>query len=170
MKIKGAYEITPKPFKDFRGIFRRNFCMDEMKIFMNTQKIMQANLSFNYKKYTLRGFHYQLGAHAEGKLLTCLSGEIFDVVIDLRRNSPTFLKCEKIILNEKNMKSLFVPRGCANAFMTLKSKTLVHYYCTNRFYPKSEKGIRYNDSIVKIKWPKKPTVISKKDLEWDDYN
>jgi dTDP-4-dehydrorhamnose 3,5-epimerase len=169
LKIKGAYEILPEPFKDSRGIFRRNFCMDEMKVFMKNEKIFQANLSFNQKKYTLRGFHYQLGKHAEGKLLTCLNGEIFDVLIDLRKNSPTYLKNEKIILSEKNMKSLFVPKGCANAFLTLKDKTFVHYYCTNRFYPKSENGIRYNDPIVKAIWPKKPSVISNKDLSWKNY-
>ena len=85
-KIKDVYIIKPSPFKDNRGVFRRNYCKDEMKIFMKKQKIVQANLSFNYKKLTLRGFHYQKGRKAEGKLLTCLSGEIYDVVVDLRKN------------------------------------------------------------------------------------
>lgn len=169
LKISGAYLIEPKPFIDSRGFFRRNFCKNEMKIFMKNEKIVQANISYNAQKHTLRGFHYQTGKHAEGKLLTCLNGEIFDVLIDLRKNSKTYLKCEKIILNEKNMRSLFVPKGCANAFLTLKNKTLVHYYCTNIYSPKFEKGIRFNDPIIKVKWPKKPSIISEKDKSWKDF-
>ena len=92
LKISGAYLIKPKPFIDSRGFFRRNFCEDEMKIFMKNEKIVQANISYNVKKYTLRGFHYQTDKYAEGKLLTCLNGEIFDVLIDLRKNSKTYLK------------------------------------------------------------------------------
>ena len=85
LKISGAYLIEPKPFIDSRGFFRRNFCRNEMKIFMKNEKIVQANISYNAQKHTLRGFHYQTGKHAEGKLLTCLNGEIFDVLIDLRK-------------------------------------------------------------------------------------
>ena len=165
-KIKDVYIIKPSPFKDNRGVFRRNYCKDEMKIFMKKQKIVQANLSFNYKKLTLRGFHYQKGRKAEGKLLTCLSGEIYDVVVDLRKKSPTYLKTVKIKLNDKNMQSIFIAKGCANAFLTLKNKTLVHYYCTEKYNPKFEGGVRYNDPALKINWPFKPKIISKKDISW----
>ncbi len=168
-KIKGVFIIDPSPFKDDRGIFRRNFCKDEMKIFIKNEKIMQANLSLNYKKFTLRGFHYQKGSKAEGKLLSCLNGEIYDAVLDLRKNSPTYLKTFEIKLSDKNMRSIFIPKGCANAFLTLKNNTLVHYYCTNKYNPKYENGIRFNDPTFKIKWPNQPKVISRKDKNWDNF-
>ncbi len=168
-KIKDVYIVIPSPFKDARGIFRRNFCEDEMKIFMKNSRIMQANLSFNYKKFTLRGFHYQKGPKAEGKLLTCLAGEIHDVLIDLRKRSTTYLKTLEVNLSEKNMKSIFIPKGCANAFLTLKSKTLIHYYCTNKYNPQYENGIRFNDPILKVKWPSRPKIISNKDNSWKNF-
>jgi len=168
-KILGVFLIKPTPVKDNRGMFRRNFC--EREFFKNkiVNKVHQANISENKYKYTLRGFHYQIGKYKEGKTLSCLAGEIYDVVVDLRKKSKTYKKWISFKLNDKNRYSIHVPPGCANAFLTLKKNCIIHYYCSKSYAPKFEKGIRYDDPAFKFKWPKKPNVISKKDLSHKNF-
>ncbi len=162
-KIKGVYLIKPTPYKDKRGVFRRNYCEKEFSKNKINHIIKQANISENLYKHTLRGFHYQDYPFGEDKTLTCIKGSIYNVTLDLRKKSKTYKKWLSFYINDKNKYSIHVPKGCANAFLTLTNNTIVHYYCSQKYYPKKEKGIRYNDPIFKIKWPKKPRIISKKD-------
>ncbi len=167
-KIAGVYIIKNSPFKDCRGSFTRLFC--EKEIGKKTKfKLKQSNLSFNKSKYTLRGFHYQTGKFSEKKILKCIKGKIFDIVVDLRKNSPTYKRYISFILDDKNNKSLLLPKGCANAFLTLADNSMILYY-TNNFYNKNfEKGLRFNDPNFNFKWPKVPRVISKKDMSYNDF-
>ena len=162
-KIKGVYVIKPEPFKDKRGMFRRHFCKKELKKIGIETSVQQANISENPKRGTLRGFHYQKKPHQEAKTISCLKGSFFDVIIDLRKNSPTYKKWQSFVITEKNRFSLHIPKGCANAFLTLENNTLIHYYCSNSYNPKFESGVLFNDPALKIKWPFKPIHISEKD-------
>ena len=162
-KLKGVYVIKPEPFKDKRGMFRRHFCKKELKKIGIETSVQQANISENPKRGTLRGFHYQKKPHQEAKTISCLKGSFFDVIIDLRKNSPTYKKWQSFVITEKNRFSLHIPKGCANAFLTLENNTLIHYYCSNSYNPKFESGVLFNDPALKIKWPFKPIHISEKD-------
>ena len=168
-KIKGVYLIKPEPYKDKRGIFRRIFCQKEFKKNYLESLIKQANISENKFKYTLRGFHYQINPYEEDKTLTCVKGSIYDIVVDLRPRSETYLKWCSFQIDEKNKHLIHVPKGCANAFLTLKNNTLVQYNSSEFYKPEYEKGIRYNDPLFKFKWPKKPKIISDKDLSHPNY-
>lgn len=168
-KINGCYEIEPKLIGDKRGFFYRTLCVNELKKIYLNKPIVQINTSFSSQKGTLRGMHYQSSPFSEDKIITCLQGEIFDVVLDLRKKSKTFKKWIGRKLNDKNRKMLVVPRGCAHGFLTLKKNTLVTYYVTNFYNSKKEGGVRYNDKCFKINWPQKIRNISKKDINWDNY-
>lgn len=163
--VIGCFVIKPHLHKDLRGSFNRAFCKREIqKLFKFDVK--QTNISFNRKKSTLRGFHYQKKKLEESKIINCISGKIFNCVIDLRKKSKTFLKQFNIELSQKNRLSVIVPPGCANAYLTLENNSTV-YYIMNSFYKKgSYDGIRFNDPIVKIKWPIKPKIILSRDLNY----
>mgnify|MGYP001202890775 CR=1 FL=1 len=168
-KIKGLYLIKPSPFKDKRGFFRRNFCEDLFNKNKINSNVKQANISENNNKFTLRGFHYQKKPYGEDKTITCIKGAIYNVTIDLRKKSKTYKKWKAFRLSEINRYSVHVPKGCANAFLTLIDKTIVHYYCSQRYYPNAERGVRYNDKIFNIRWPHKPKIISEKDKKHQNY-
>ena len=167
--ISGVFIIEPEPFVDDRGIFRRHFCEKEFTMAGITPEIQQCNVSENLNAYTLRGFHYQLPPHAESKTLTCFRGKMYDIVVDLRVESPTYLKWIGIELTSDNRKSLHVPAGCANAFLTLEDDTLIYYFCSRSYKPELELGIRYNDPSFKFIWPAEPKFISTKDMNHPDY-
>lgn len=168
-KIKGVYLIEPEPFVDDRGVFRRHFDQKEFKDKSITTRIVQANISENKYQYTLRGFHYQIPPYEEGKTLSCIKGAIFDIVVDVRPKSPTYLKWISFELDESNRKAIHIPPGCANAFLTLKDNCIIHYYCSQFYNPKAEKGIRYNDPLFNFKWPHSPKVISDKDKNHQNF-
>lgn len=168
-KIKGVYLIDPEPFVDDRGVFRRHFDQKEFKDNSITTRIVQANISENKYQYTLRGFHYQIPPYEEGKTLSCVKGAIFDIVVDVRPKSPTYLKWISFELDESNRKAIHIPPGCANAFLTLKDNCIIHYYCSQFYNPKAEKGIRYNDPLFNFKWPHPPKVISDKDKSHQNF-
>ena len=168
-KINGVLKIIPEAYQDDRGIFRRHFCVDEFKKNNIDHEVMQANISENFHKNTLRGFHYQIGDYAEGKTLSCLRGSIYDIIVDLRKTSKTYKQWISFELSDINKYSIHIPRGCANAFLTLQDECIIHYYCSNNYHPASEKGIRYNDPSFDFKWPIEPKIISNKDLNHDDF-
>ena len=168
-EIKGVWIIYPTPFEDERGLFRRHFCNEEFLKNDIEINISQSNVSENKYKKTLRGFHYQLAPNQEAKTLSCFKGSIFDIVVDLREDSPTYKKWISAELTEKNRSMIHVPKGCANAFMTLDDNSIIHYYCSDPYAPTSEKGIRYNDPSFDFKWPYEPQIISQKDLSHPDY-
>jgi dTDP-4-dehydrorhamnose 3,5-epimerase len=168
-ELPGVFLIEPNPFRDDRGVFRRHFCAKEFAQHGIASNVEQANVSENTHALTLRGFHYQLPPHGEGKTLSCLRGRIHDIVVDLRPESPTFKQWRKFVLDEENRLSLHVPPGCANAFLTLVDRCLVQYYCSHAYAPASERGIRYNDRLFAFQWPEEPRHISDKDRSWPDF-
>jgi dTDP-4-dehydrorhamnose 3,5-epimerase len=161
--------IEPNPFEDERGSFRRHFCEKEFSENGIESFIRQANVSENKSKFTLRGFHYQIGASAEGKTLSCISGSIYDIIVDVREDSPTFKKWMYFKINSKNKQSIHIPPGCANAFFTLEENCIIHYYCSQSYNSEAERGIRYNDPLFNFIWPSEPKVISKKDKNHPDF-
>ena len=168
-KIEGVKLIQHKPYIDRRGYFTRIYCEKMFKKIGITKKIKQENFSFNKDKLTLRGFHYQKEPFSQDKTLHCVVGSIYDIVVDLRKKSKTYLKWINFNLNSFDNFSLYVPKGCANAFLTLEPNTLVHYNFFYEYVPSSYKGIRYNDPLFKFKWVKRPKIISQKDLNYPNY-
>lgn len=168
-KIKGVYLIEPEPFHDSRGMYRRHFCQREFKNHGITAKIAQANIVENKLRYTLRGFHYQKPPFGEAKTLSCIKGAAYDIVLDIDPKSPTYLQWIGFKLDDKNRNSLYIPPSCTHAILTLQDNTLIHYYTTEFYNPKSEGGIRYNDPYFKFKWPHEPKIISEKDKNHPDF-
>jgi dTDP-4-dehydrorhamnose 3,5-epimerase len=162
INIPGLFLINTKPFLDHRGVFLKIFNKDAYKKNKLNYKISDINLSTSLKKYTLRGMHYQTGKFSETKTIHCIKGSIYDVILDLRKNSPTFKKWTSFIIKNNNY-MIQIPAGCAHGFLTLEKNTTVIYFSSKKHNPKYEKVIRYDDPSFKIKWPKKPTSISKKD-------
>ena len=168
-KLAGVFLIQPEPFVDNRGMFRRQFCQQEFARNGITIDIRQTNISENTARHTLRGFHYQRAPHLEGKVITCIAGAFHDIVVDLRPESPSYLQWVGFELNDKNRLSVFVPPGCANAYLTLEDKTWLHYSHSEFYTPGSEGGIRYDDPLFRFEWPAKPAVISDKDAKVPDF-
>lgn len=168
-KIKNVFLIEPEPFTDERGIYRRHFCRKEFKDLNINFRIAQANIVENKKAYTLRGFHFQKPPFREGKLLSCIKGAAYEIVLDINPKSPTYLQWISVEINDTNRFSLYVPPECTHAILTLKPNTIVHYYTTEFYTPASEGGIRWNDPYFNFKWPRKPKVISQKDKNHPDF-
>ena len=171
LNIKDAFLIKPEKNYDLRGAFFRTFCQKEMNKYGLNFKINQCNLSYNKKKYTFRGLHYSSNSHKENKILFVVNGSIENHMIDLRKNSNTYLKKIKLKLDSAKNNLIYVPTGCANGFLTLKKNTLVHYYMDNFFNKKKliYKGIRYSDPFFKIKTERIPVVISKNDQNLSNF-
>lgn len=167
--FKDVFVITKEPFEDERGKFMRTFCTKEFKEYGLPIDLLQTNLSITYEKDTIRGMHRQVGEGAEDKLVQCIKGAIYDVIIDLRKNSPTYKKYFGIELSEENNKMLLVPRGFAHGFLTLSKDVYVMYQVSNYYNPTSEKGVRWNDPAFGIKWPCKNPILSDKDTSWEDF-
>ena len=165
-KIKGVYIITPEPREDSRGYFTRVFAKEELKKIGIDFSIVHINRSLTVDKGTIRGIHYQKAPREEDKIIQCLSGKIFDVALDLRRNSRTFGQWISQVLDSKNKKMLLLPKGCAHGFQTLEKNTIVEYFVTEYYAPYSELGIRYNDPFFNIDWPIKNAIVSEKDANW----
>jgi dTDP-4-dehydrorhamnose 3,5-epimerase len=168
--IEGLVLIRPEVFEDNRGAFRRNFCAKELKENGIEFSVLQGNVSENKSIFTLRGFHYQKKPSNESKILTPITGGIHNVVIDLRSDSPTFLKSVALNVLSSNRDSLHVPAGCANAFLTTAADTIVHYYMGDYFKPESYAGFRYNDPYFDVQWPHAPMVISDRDAAFPDFS
>ncbi|MCX6312551.1 MAG: dTDP-4-dehydrorhamnose 3,5-epimerase [Bacteroidetes bacterium] len=161
--IEGCFIIEPQLISDDRGWFARVFCEEEALPFLGKIKLVQINHSFNIKKGTFRGMHYQVPPYAEGKLIRCIAGAVADFVLDIRKNSPTFLKWISVELSAKNHNLIFVPEGCAHGFQTLEDNTELIYHHTNAYRKDADRGIRFDDLMVKIKLPIEISVMSEKD-------
>jgi dTDP-4-dehydrorhamnose 3,5-epimerase len=168
-KIKDAYIINLEKKKDSRGFFARVWDAKELKKLGLDSKISQANMSQSAKRGTMRGLHYQTYPFGEAKIIRCTKGAIYDVMIDLRPKSPSYLKWLGVKLTETNGKMVYVPKYCAHAFLTLEDNAEVSYMVSQFYTPKAERGIRYNDPTFKIKWPIKVTEASDKDKNWPDF-
>jgi dTDP-4-dehydrorhamnose 3,5-epimerase len=168
--LKGAYVIDIEKNGDNRGFFARVFCQNEFKDNGLSTEFRQVNNSFSALKGTLRGLHYQLMPSAEVKVVRCINGALFDVILDLRPDSPNFGQWFGDILNSENRRMMYVPRGFAHGFITLSNNTEVFYYSSEFYVPKLEKGIRFDDPHFNIEWPIKPTEVSEKDANWQLYD
>lgn len=168
--LKGAFVINLEPRGDDRGWFARFFCQREYDQHGLCRDIIQANTSFSKYKGTLRGMHYQLAPKAEDKIVRCLRGALLDVIVDVRPDSPTFLKHYSLELTAENRTMLFAPKGFAHGFFTLVEDTEAFYLVTESYSPQHERGLRYNDPKLGIAWPFEPVVISDKDRAHPDFN
>lgn len=168
-KLPGAFIIDLKKIEDERGFFARTFCADEFSANGLTTEFVQANTSLSYKKGTLRGMHFQKSPYEEDKLVRCTKGALLDVIIDLRKDSPTYKQWIAVELTEHNHRALFVPKGFGHGFLTLEDNTEANYLVSQFYTPGAESGIRYNDPQFNIKWPMEPVVISDKDASHPDY-
>lgn len=167
--IAGVDLITLEKHSDDRGFFARTFCKQELTAHGHDFEIDQANLSFNHHAGTLRGMHYQAAPVGDPKIVRCISGAIYDVVIDLRANSPTYCQWVGAELSATNRNSLVIPAGCAHGFLTLNPDTEVLYLMGAPFVPDLASGVRWNDPAFGIKWPQKPAIINDRDANYPDY-
>jgi len=164
--IAGPKVVELDMKSDSRGFFARGFCAKEMAENGLDSQVVQANLSFNKERGTLRGMHYQRAPHQESKLVRCIHGSIFDVVVDLRRDSPTYLKWFGTTLSAENRRALFVPKGFGHGYQTLEDNTEVLYLVSEYYEPGAGGGARYDDPLVGIEWPLPATNVSEQDLNW----
>ncbi len=155
---------------DERGFFARFFCSEEFAAAGLETHFVQANNSLSRKKGVLRGLHYQLAPSAEVKLVRCLKGALYDVIVDLRPDSPTFQQSFGAELNDENRLMMYVPRGFAHAILTLTDDVEAFYMVSDRYAPKCERGLRWNDPAFDIDWPIEPAEISAKDAAWPDFD
>jgi dTDP-4-dehydrorhamnose 3,5-epimerase len=167
-KLEGVYVIEAQPHLDERGLFRRHFCENEFKLNGLDFSVKQGNISENRMKHTLRGFHYQKFPSKESKIISCISGSIFNVLIDLRPESSTFMQVQEFNFSSEGRESLYIPVGCANAFLTMEDNTRIHYYM-NDFFISDSLGVRYNDHAFAIHWPVLPKFMSDKDRDYPDF-
>ncbi len=161
--LQDAYLIELTPFKDDRGSFARTFCMKEFAQIGHTKPFMQINHSINTHKGTVRGMHFQRQPHREIKLVRCIKGKVYDVIIDLRKNSPTFLQHFGVELSKDNDLMLYVPEGFAHGFQSLEDHSELLYNSTEYYTPTSEGGVRFDDPLFGIQWKLPPVNVSPKD-------
>ena len=170
MEICGAYVVGVEKNEDQRGFFARGWCRNEFEINGLPGRLAQMNLSYNRKKHTLRGFHFQAPPNQEGKFIRCTRGAVHTVLLDLRQGSPTYKRHLNTVLSRANCDMLVVPKGCASAFLTLEDDTDVIYLMSARHQPQSARGVRWNDPAFAIAWPvPQPAVISDRDQSWPDF-
>jgi dTDP-4-dehydrorhamnose 3,5-epimerase len=162
-KLSGSYITELEPVTDERGWFARYFCMNEFSQIGHTNEWRQMNHSCTYKKGSLRGMHYQLPPFSEIKLVRCIAGNVFDVIVDLRRDSKTFLQWFGAELSAKNKKMMYIPEGFAHSFQCLTDNCELLYHHTECYKPEAEAGIKYDDPRINIEWALPVTVISERD-------
>jgi len=168
--LDGAFIIDLEKRSDDRGFFARFFCKIEFRNNNLNSDIVQINNSLSKSKATLRGMHYQLAPKAEDKIIRCVKGSLYDVILDLRADSATFGKWYGLELTAENRKMLYVPKGFAHGFITLEDYTEALYLVTEYYSPETERGIRWNDPKFSINWPITPLIISDKDQNFPDFN
>lgn len=169
-KLRGAFIIEPEPIEDNRGFFARTFCKNEFAAYDLQTEFVQCSISFNNKKGTLRGMHYQTAPYQEVKLVNCTSGAIYDVIIDLRPKSATYTQWVAVELSAANRRTLYIPKDFAHGFLALEDNTEVFYQIDQFYTPEASCGLRWNDPAFAIQWPEKVTVISTKDRDYPDFN
>lgn len=167
--VAGAYVIEPQRIRDDRGFFARLWCADELSSKGLSTAIRQTNIGVSTRKGTLRGLHYQRDPYAEVKIVRCPRGAVFDVVLDLRPQSPTYLRWHGVELNQENALALYVPEGCATGYLTLSDDAEIYYHASVAYHPASATGVRFDDAAFGIVWPAAPTVMSAQDRAWPDF-
>lgn len=165
-KLKGAFVIDPERREDERGFFARTFCSREFAAHNLDQTFVQCSVSFNRRKGTLRGMHFQTAPYEETKLVRCTRGSIYDVIIDLRRDSPTFKGHVAVTLSVENGRMLYIPQGFAHGFQTLEDNTEVFYQMGEYYAPEHQRGVRWDDQAFGIEWPTGDKIIIERDRSY----
>jgi dTDP-4-dehydrorhamnose 3,5-epimerase len=168
--LQSAFLIRPEPRRDDRGFFARVWCAEELQARGLNGTIAQINVAFNIRRGTLRGLHYQLPPHAECKLIRCTQGAIYNVIVDLRVDSPTHGQWFGAELTADNRAMIYSPEGFANGYQTLVDGTEICYSTTQPFAPQAARGVRFDDRAFDIGWPLPPSCISTQDAAWPDYD
>ena len=158
-KLEGAYVIEPEKFEDHRGLFARSFSQGEFAEHGLRSQFVESGISFNYRKYTVRGMHWQAPPNAQAKLVRCTRGAIFDVMIDLRPESPTYKQWFAEELTAQNRLMLYIPEGFAHGYQSLEDETEMFYLLSGAYAPASERGVRWNDPAFAIAWPETERII-----------
>ena len=167
--LPGAFLIEPEPIEDTRGLFVRTWCRRELEAHGLDTRIAQCSTSFNKRKGTLRGMHYQAPPFAETKIVRCTRGAIHDVIIDLRPDAPTFTRHFAVVLTADNRKTLYVPPGFAHGFQTLADDTEVFYQISEFYSPEHARGVRWNDPTFGVRWPDDERTIVDRDRNYPDF-
>jgi dTDP-4-dehydrorhamnose 3,5-epimerase len=162
-ELPGAFVIEPERMEDDRGFFARTWCVREFADHGLSTDLVQCNVSYNARQGTLRGMHYQVAPHAEVKLVRCTRGSIFDAIVDLRPDSPTFRRWVGVELSAENGRMLYIPGGFAHGFQTLEDGSEIFYQMSTFYHPESARGLRWDDPAVKIAWPLEAVNVSEKD-------
>jgi dTDP-4-dehydrorhamnose 3,5-epimerase len=169
LPLKGAYIVDIEPHQDERGFFARTFCKDEFSKYGLVDDFQQCNVSFNHRRGTLRGMHYQIKPFEEIKLIRCTRGAIYDVIIDLRHLSDTYLGWYAVELNESNSQMLYVPEGFAHGFQTLEDNTEIFYQMSECYHPECSAGVRWDDAAFGIHWPLPNFIINENDRSYPNW-
>jgi dTDP-4-dehydrorhamnose 3,5-epimerase len=167
--ITGVFVIDLEPHTDQRGFFARAWCEREFHDYGLNPRLVQCNVSWNQCRGTLRGMHYQQAPWAETKVVRCIHGALYDVVVDIRPDSPTYKQSWGVELTATNRKALYIPDGCAHGFLTLAEHTEVFYHMSEYFQPDAARGFRWNDPTFSIHWPADISVISERDRTYPDF-
>jgi len=168
-KLAGVFEIQIEVKADERGFFARTWCREEFECHGLNAQLAQCSVSFNARKGTLRGMHYQDAPFPETKLVRCTRGALYDVVLDLREKSPTFKQWIGVTLDAEKRNMVYVPEGCAHGFITLEAETEIFYQISEFFKPELSRGVRWDDAAFKIEWPAPVEVISERDRTYPDF-
>jgi dTDP-4-dehydrorhamnose 3,5-epimerase len=168
-KIFGAYLIEIQPLTDERGFFARTFCTNEFQEHGLNSNFVQCNVSFTSQRGTIRGMHYQIAPYTETKLVRCTRGAIYDVILDLRPESPTFKQWVAAELTADNHQMFYIPPGCAHGFQTLVDDTEVFYQMSEVYHADAATGVRWNDPAFGIEMPLNVTTVSERDRSYDDF-
>jgi len=166
LSLQGAFVVELEPIPDERGFFARTFCGEEFAAHGCDFNFVQSSVSFNKRKGTLRGMHYQKKPHEEAKVVRCVVGAIYDVVVDLRPESTTFKCWVGVELSAGNRKAIYIPKGFAHGFLTLADDTEVYYQMASAYHPDSAGGVRWDDPAFSIQWPFQPEMISSRDAAY----
>jgi dTDP-4-dehydrorhamnose 3,5-epimerase len=167
--IEGAFLMEPQPIVDERGFFARMWCDEEAEAHGLNPAVEQCNISFNPLAGTLRGMHYQEAPHTEAKLVRCTAGAIFDVLIDIRPDSPSFKRWYGAELTADNHRMLYVPEGCAHGYLTLVDNAEVFYQVSTKYAPKAARGVRFNDPAFNVRWPAPVLHLHPRDRDYADF-
>jgi dTDP-4-dehydrorhamnose 3,5-epimerase len=167
--LRGAFTIDLEAIEDDRGFFARSWCAQEFAAAGLESRLCQCNISFNSRKGTLRGMHYQLAPHEEAKLVRCTAGAVYDVIVDIRPDSQSFRKWLAFELSAANRRALYVPPGFAHGFQTLEDNTEVFYQMSEFYHPEAAAGFRWNDPAIGIEWPAAQATISARDRAYPDF-
>jgi dTDP-4-dehydrorhamnose 3,5-epimerase len=168
-ELHGAFIVDVEPSQDERGFFARSWCVEEFARQGLDPRLVQCNISFNRLRGTLRGMHYQAEPFAEAKLVRCTMGSVYDVIVDLRSQSPTFRKWTGIELTPKNRRAVYVPAGFAHGFQTLQDDSEIFYQMSEFFHPECARGARWNDPAFGIQWPVGAPKLSQRDAGFPDF-